>query len=471
MITLGSVSWGTSPTIPIKFEYEKQRSGANMQYRVQVTVLPTSGSSYFGYPIYLNLMINGASVSDVTIKEASPMRWSSAIVYTSGWYTVANKTSGTTSVAFKVYSGLGSTRNNTYSYSMGVDPAGSKISASNGTLGTSLTLSVTRYNSSFTDTITYKCGSASGTIRTKTSDTSVAWNSTYGNTVALAAQNTVGQSVNVTFTITTYSGSSTVGSESITVSMAIPSSVKPSVSLKVEDPTGYLATYGGYVQGRSTLKITATPTLAYGSPIKSYSITADNRTYNFSPVTTVAIKGKGTLPITAKVTDNRNYPSNTVTTNITVLEYSKPSVNVIAYRCNSSGETDQEGAYMRIGFSATIASLNGLNGATYSISYGGGSNITGSGLSYLSEPIACDIASVRSIEVKVTDKLDSTTKAAVIPVAFTLMDFYNTGKGVAFGKVATRDGFDCAMPAYFTGGVYVNGETLAEYIQRIWELM
>lgn len=470
MITLGSVSWGTSPTIPIKFEYEKQRSGANMQYRVQVTVSPTSGSSYFGYPIYLNLMINGASVSDVTIKEASPMRWSSAIVYTSGWYTVSNKTSGTTPVAFKVYSGLGSTRNNTYSYSMGVDPAGSKISASNGTLGTALTLSVTRYNSSFTDTITYKCGSASGTIRTKTSDTSIAWNSTYGNTVALAAQNTTGRSVEVTFTITTYSGSSVVDSSSTKVSMAIPSSVKPSVSLKVEDTTGLFATYGAYVQGRSNLKVTATPTLAYGSPIKSYSITVERSTYNFTPFTVVPVKGKGTLPITAKVTDKRDYPSDTVTTNITVLEYSKPAINVIAYRCNSSGEEDQEGAYMRVGFNASISSLNGKNSATYSISYGG-SPITGSGLSYLSGVIECDISSVRSIEVKVTDKLDSTTKAAVVPVAFTLMDFYNTGKGIAFGKVATRDGLDCAMPAYFTGGVYVNDMTLAEYIQLIGQLV
>jgi hypothetical protein len=47
------------------------------------------------------------------------------------------------------------------------------------------------------------------------------------------------------------------------------------------------------------------------------------------------------------------------------------------------------------------------------------------------------------------------------------MDFYHTGMGVAFGKVATRDGFDCAMPAYFTGGGYVDGKTLAEYIRSL----
>jgi hypothetical protein len=110
---------------------------------------------------------------------------------------------------------------------------------------------------------------------------------------------------------------------------------------------------------------------------------------------------------------------------------------------------------MRVGFTATITSLGGKNSAQYTIDYGG-DPIEGTGTSYLSDPIACDVSRVWSIEVKVSDEIDSTTKPAVIPIAFTLMDFYNTGMGVSFGKVATRDGFDCAMPAYFTGGVHID---------------
>ena len=48
-----------------------------------------------------------------------------------------------------------------------------------------------------------------------------------------------------------------------------------------------------------------------------------------------------------------------------------------------------------------------------------------------------------------------------------LMDYYHTGYGVAMGKVATRDGFDCAMPAYFTGGIYIGDQTLADYITAL----
>lgn len=449
MISLGSVTWGSGPKIPIAFAYEKQRSGADMQYRVKITISPIpSSTGYFGYPIYWSWTINGTLVNSYTLKAASPKTWTSSITYTTPWYTVKNKTTGTTPLKVRVYSGSGSTRDSSYSYSMGVDPAASVIKASNGTLGTSLALTLTRYNTAFTDTITYTCGSATGTVASGSTATTVNWTTSNGNTVALAAQNTSGQSVNVTLKVSTYSGSTLIGSNSVTISMAIPSSVKPSVSLKVEDAAGYLASYGAYVQGYSKLKITATPTLAYGSAIKSYEIKADGSTYTSTPVTTGAVKGKGTLAVTAKVTDNRTRPSDTVTSNVTVLEYAKPTVTVSAYRCNSSGEADPEGAYMKIAVTATISSLNNKNTASYKVIHTGGT-VTGNGTSYTSAVLPCDIATAHSIEVTITDKLSSTTKAAVVPEAFTLMDYYHTGRGIALGKVGTRDGFDCAMDAYF----------------------
>ena len=150
-----------------------------------------------------------------------------------------------------------------------------------------------------------------------------------------------------------------------------------------------------------------------------------------------------------------------------MLEYSKPSVTVVAHRCNSSGEEDPEGAYMIVGFESTIASLNDKNSASYTITYDGGDPITGTGASYKSGPIPCDVSRIWSVEVTVQDDLDSATKAAVIPIAFTLMDFYYTGMGVALGKVATKDGFDCAMDAYFTGQVYIGNKTLDQYIADI----
>jgi hypothetical protein len=434
------------------FSYEKQRSGMDMQYRVNVTISTVSGNSRFGYPIYMDLTMDGVTMGSATVKSATPYQWYSAITYTSPWYTVSGKINGTTSLVIKMYSGLGSSRTGTYAYTMEVEPAGATIEVVNGTLGTPLTFEVTRPNSSHTYSILYICGTKSGMVCSDSTASTMTWDTTNGNTVELATENTVGTSVSVLLRITTYNGSWPIFMRDYTISMVIPSSVKPSVALTVEDAAGHLATFGAFVQGWSKLKITATPTLAYGSPIKAYAITADGKTYDSTPVTTGAIQGKGTLTLTANVTDSRERPSDVVSENITVLEYYKPSVTAIAYRCNSSGVADPEGAYMRVGFTATLANLNNKNSASYEITYSGGT-LTGTGTSFTSNPIACDVSRVWSIEVKVTDKFDSTTASAVVPIAFTLMDFYNTGKGVALGKVATRDGFDCAMDAYFTGNV------------------
>lgn len=460
MISLGSARWTSSnPKITLSFAYEKQRSGADMQYRAQITVSTVAGSSYFGYPIYLKLNIGGELRETRTLKKASPSQWSKVITYTSPWYTVPGKTTGTTPVSFNVYSGLGSSRSATYSYNMDVDPAASEISAQNGTLGTALDLSVTRYNESFTDTITYQCGSVSGTVKSGSTAATVRWDTSNGNVIALAAQNTSGPTVDVTFTLTTYSGGSPVGTTTAKVTMVIPDTVKPSVALKIEDAAGYYNTYGAYVQGYSKLKITAIPTLAHGSPIKTYAIAADGSSYSTSPVTTDALKGKGTQIVTATVTDERTRPSEPTSQSITVLEYAKPVVNLSAYRCNSSGAADPEGAYMRIVVTSTISSLNGKNSATYRAAYSAG-EFTGNGNSFTSDVLPCDVSFTHNVEVTITDKLASTTKAAVIPIAYTLVDYHNSGKGISFGKVGTREGFDCAMQAYFTGGFSVEATTL-----------
>ncbi len=470
MISLGSKRWTDSnPNITLTFEYDKRRSGADMEYCAKITVSTVTGSSYFGYPITLKLSIGGTERVTKTLKSPSPSQWSSAITYTSPWYKVANKTTGTTPISFHVYSGQGSSRSATYSYSMDVDPAASTIAASNGTLGTALGIGLGIYNADFTHTITYSCGTVKGTIIGGTKLASVTWGTGQGNTVALAAQNTKGQSVQVTFTVATYSGSTLVGTNSTTVTMAIPyvAATKPSVAISTADAAGYLATYEGYVQGYSKLRITATPTMAYGSPIATYFIRADGKTYNTTPAITEAIQGKGTLKVTAVVKDSRGYSSDTASVDIKVLEYAKPAVNLSAYRCTSSGVIDPEGAYMKIMVTASISSLNNKNSATYRVVYSGGT-LTGSGTSFTSNVLPCDVSTTHNIEVTVTDKLSSTKVSTVIPIAFTLLDFYNTGKGIAFGKVGTRDGFDCAMPAYFTGSLSVSATARQNLLDLIY---
>ena len=456
MITLGSERWtDKSPNITLTFEYEKQRSGSSMQYRAKITVSTVTGGSYFGYPIYLKLSIGGELRETVTLKSASPSRWSDVITHTSAWYTIANKTTGTTPVSFNVYSGSGGDRSGTYSYNMGVDPAASEITAVDGVLGAPLTLTLTRHNASFLDHITYTCGTRSGVVASSSTASSVVWNSDNGNTVALSGQNIKGLTVDVTFTVTSYSDGSVVGTHSKTVKMAIPDTVVPSVALRVEDATGFQSVFGGYVQGFSKLRITVTPTLAYGSPITTYAITADGATYNTTPVTTPAVQGKDTLRITASVVDARTRTGTATPVDITVLEYARPSVSLSAQRCDANGNIDDEGAYMKISLSASISSLNSRNDARYTIAYtddaGVAKTITGTGVSYTSSPIACDASRTKTVSATVSDMMASTSTSVTVPIAYTLMDYHSSGEGITLGAVATRKGFDCRMQSYFNG--------------------
>ena len=158
-VNLSSKSWGSSPDITITPAYEMQRSGANMQYRIRVTAGTVTGQSYFGYPIYLKVYLQSSLKDTHTLKSASPSQWSSNLVYTSDWITISNKTSGTTSLSLNIYSGSGSSRNSTYSYSLPIEPAASVLgSISSFTFGSAINIPITKYNSGFYDVLTISVG-------------------------------------------------------------------------------------------------------------------------------------------------------------------------------------------------------------------------------------------------------------------------------------------------------------------------
>ena len=120
---LGRVRWTSgTPAININFYYEHYRDNADMKYRVKVVVEPVIGQSYFGYSIIADVSMDGAFKVSQTMKNASTSQWSSNIEWTSDWYTVSNKLTGSTSLAIRMHSN--GSRDETYYYNMYVDPAG-----------------------------------------------------------------------------------------------------------------------------------------------------------------------------------------------------------------------------------------------------------------------------------------------------------------------------------------------------------
>ena len=242
----------------------------------------------------------------------------------------------------------------------------STVSASAGTLGTAQNLTVTRQASSYTHTITYKCGSASGTVCTKSSSTSISWTPP----MTLAKQNTTGSSVRITLTITTYNGSTQIGSaKTTTFTASIPDSVKPTVSVSVADVDGHIGKYGSYVQNQSRIEVTVTGTGAQGSTIKSISVTAGSATGTSSPLVGLVTVAP-TDYAKGSVTDSRSRSSAVDSIPVEVLAYSKPKVlNFSANRCNADGIIQSDGEYAKAVFSGKVSALNSRNSATYKVLY------------------------------------------------------------------------------------------------------
>lgn len=339
----------------------------------------------------------------------------------------------------------------------------STLSASNGTLGTDLTLTVTKQASNFTHTITYKCGTKSGTICTNVSNTSVVWDEDHGNIVDLASENTAGTSVSVTFTITTYNGNSSLGSNTKTITCAIPSIVAPSCTLDVSDATGYTTIYGGYIQGLSKFDITVTPTIAYNSPIMSYSVNANDSIYTTPSLTTNVIKTSGSNTITATVKDKRGRSGST-SFNTKVLSYFAPAITSISVqRCNEDLSDNQLGEYAKITWNSSVTSLNEKNSATYSIEYKlvSDSEYTTIDLSDFNGTytftnaeyvIPMDSGSSYDIQLTIVDDFSSTTKKVRLPTGFALLHFGADGQSIAIGKLAeTSKLFDIGFDTKING--------------------
>lgn len=343
-------------------------------------------------------------------------------------------------------------------------PRKSTLSASNGTLGTAQTLTVTRKSSNFTHTITYKCGNTSGTIVTKSSDTSISWTPP----LTLSSQNTAGTSVSITFTITTfnYSTGATIGTNTKTISCSIPASVKPSVSLTVTDSMGYENTYGNPIKGLSKFKVVVSATIAYGSAIASYSTKVNGTTYTSASFTTGTIKSSGGNTISTTIKDKRGR-SATATASKTVLDYVDPVVAVLTvHRCNEDGTENEQGEHVLVTFSCEVTPLNNKNKATYTLHYKKSSDteFTEVGLDeYLNNYslknqtyiFPADSSSSYDVRLTITDNFKTTTRATTASTGFTLLHFRSDGTGVGIGKLCEESNtLDIGLDAVFRKPVY-----------------
>ena len=340
-------------------------------------------------------------------------------------------------------------------------PRKSTLSVADGTLGTEQTLTVTRQSDDFTHTIIATCGDQTKTICEKSSSTSIK----FTPPLDWASTNTTGTSVSVTYKITTYNGSTSVGSNSYTKTCSIPSSVKPTVSFTVEDSEGYAGIFGNYVQTLSKAKVVITASKSHGSPIKSYSTTIDGKTYTSDSFTTSALSGTGTLTIKTTVTDSRGRTASESKT-IEVTAYEVPKITEVTLkRCNSDGTSNPSGEHVAVVFTTSVTPLDNKNTAAYSVQY---KKTTES--NYVEKPITdysnqysvtngvfiFEAAPRSSYDVifVVEDKIVRKQKTLSVSAIGKHISILKVGFGLALGKIAElADVLDIGFQTRFMGGI------------------
>lgn len=238
-------------------------------------------------------------------------------------------------------------------------PASSKLTVSNGTLGTSLSIGITRYVNTYTDTITYSFGSSSGTIATKTSADSVTWTPA----ISLASEIPNASTGTCTLTCTTYNGNTVVGSSTKTITLTVPQSLAPTVSVSYADTIAQCLTWGLLVQSRSKLAFTITASGQQGATIASYSTSVNGTSYNSASFTTDVLLYNGSNSYTVTVTDSRGLQTVSTGT-FSVVAYSNPSLTLTLCDRNDS-DPDQ----VDIGFDFSVASVSSNNDAKYRLDY------------------------------------------------------------------------------------------------------
>lgn len=442
----------------------------------------------------VSLTTSSITASGVTIKATASTTCDRFDYSTNGGssWTNFSTTSGTT--ASKTITGL--TPNTTYSIKVRARKKtnqvyGTSAAASVKTLGGSvissvstftadnatakITMSVTVYNTSYKHTLVIKNGST--TVLTISSLSLVNGSNTITLTASqrstvLAAMSGI-KSFTGTFTLTTYSGSTQIGtasSKTATVQTTSANSAPTFTAFTyVDSNTTAVGVTGNnqiLIQNISTLKLTLTAATAKNAAtISSYSVVAGSKTASSTSttITVGALSDKGTVPVVVTAIDSRGYTT-AVTVNITVLEYE--GINITDYSMRRVNEVE-DATQVTISGDITPVKINSVNknGLRYLYyrykktsddTYSSYTNITSSteyddnGFNFESDEwISLDADYSYYVQFLVTDKLTSDTVTITVPQGTPLLALRR--KKVGINKREPAAALDVA------GSIMMNG--------------
>lgn len=338
-----------------------------------------------------------------------------------------------------------------YSQKLSTIPRASTISSISGnTLGSPITVNISRASSSFTHKVFYKrtdgqrfeVGSGVGTSHTFTpsiNDSNLLPNATSGT---------------AEITVDTYSGSTYIGYNAKNITVYVPSSVVPTIGdiTLTESVSGIAEKFGGFVQWKSKIKASINASGSYSSTIKSYSSKINGATYTSNSFTTGYLNSGGDCAVTVK--DSRGRESSK-TIGFSATAYWDPWIdNFSVSRCNADGTANDSGNCAKCVIKAGIAPVNDRNDKTFTIQYKKQSDssyqtviLSNDNYTLETTQIFTDIDTESEYEFILTigDYFGALKVTRNISTAYTLVDYNASGRGIAFGKVSTKNAFEVDM--------------------------
>ena len=459
----------TGYRLQIAWEVTSQSEANNTSSVTAKVQLVSTGSSYtINSSATKNgtLTINGTKYS-FTFSAALSGNQTKTIFTKSA--TVSHNSDGTKTCAFAATAGINVTLSGTYYGTIPVSGSGtfntiarastiSSVTSSVSVNGSNTcTVAISRKSSAFTHTVVFSFGSYTKSNTSVATSTSYAIPTSWLNAIPNATSGTA------KVTVTTYSGSTKIGSAvSKNFTITVPSDVVPTFSsVAVADTTTNQSTFGNMVQSKSKPKFTITAAGAYSSTIKAYKTEFEGKSYTGATPTAGTITKSGTASAKITITDSRGRTATTTKT-WTVVAYAAPKIiSFQGFRALSDGAENYEGTFLHASVNFSISPVNNKNVASYSLDYKPSTatewdNLTSGSVYALNSSIISasgfmGIDSSYDIRLTVKDSFATITSTIEIPTAFTLLDFNASGRGLAFGKVSElTEGIEFALPTAFS---------------------
>lgn len=454
-------------------------TGNSSQVRVRLALLNTT-TTFAEYSCSAYVDLNGQRLS--WSGSLSMLSYNQTIMLIDQTITVGHNADGTKSFGLTAsFSGSGGWSPGTLSivgntFTLTTIPRASSVASVSGTIGSSVTINITRQETSFTHTVRYAFGDKSGTIATGVG-TSVSW------TIPMDFCNNLPNTTSGTGTIyvDTYSGSTKIGTASSTLTASVPASVVPTFTgitlTDTNTAVQALMTGNNFLQIMSNIQVTFNgQSDSYGSSISGYKaeIVGKNQATNSNGGNLGIMNFNGTATIRASIVDSRGRWSDTKDVTINVIEYFAPILSFTALRTRETPSIIQIVRNAKVapitlsGSQKNIMTLSfkvaPLGSTTYTADNGpaSGSWTTQSALTNSLANMAGNYPANKSFTIigTLSDKFTSVEFSATVATESVVMSYDKDGR-VGIGKVA-----DPTIPAGSVdaaGNIYAGGKQIQQH--------